>query len=128
MLPGFENAFDTSTPLRSSPKRSEKGKGKMIQDSNLFAPDLPRGFRPLSQISQGHTQQPRESAISHPQLDNFLAPAPTNHVVATSSQLNDEDMDMLPLESDEDVLAEEGEMFEPINWKAEVRICLQNQN
>lgn len=122
MLPGFENAFETSTPIRSPTRRLDKGKGKMFSEPEPV-PQPSQIFRPLSQISQGYTQ-PRSEAVFGTQrhLDAF-SPAMSIVIRAESqSQVKDEDIEMTPPESDDDPFMDEQDPFVPINWKSEVRL------
>ncbi|KAF5321014.1 hypothetical protein D9619_001891 [Psilocybe cf. subviscida] len=126
MLPGFENAFETSTPMRSPSRRPDKGKAKMFAEPEPV-PLPSQIFRPLSQISQGHTQ-PRNDAVfnTQRQLDMFAPAMSLESRAETQSQVKDEDIEMTPPESsDEDPFMDEQEPFDPINWKSELcRIIL----
>ncbi|KAF8967852.1 hypothetical protein BDZ97DRAFT_1916437 [Flammula alnicola] len=129
MLPGFENAFETSTPLRSPSKQLDKGKGKVVQDSAIFGPETSNAFRPLSQVSQGPQFQSQPVARHAQQQEIFTLPISSGPFISGQSQTNDQDVDMLPGECDEDLEAEELEPFEPINRKAELcRIILTHSH
>lgn len=123
MLPGFENAFEASTPRRSPSKIKDKGKMPMVQNSSVFGPDLTNDLRPFSQfqLSQGPSQFQLEPIPKPTQLqESFTLPDSSGPFTAQQSQLNDEDMEVVPVESNEDLALEEIETIDPTNWKAEV--------
>ncbi|KDR75799.1 hypothetical protein GALMADRAFT_248513 [Galerina marginata CBS 339.88] len=125
-LPGFENAFEASPPLRSPSKR-DKGKGKANQDFSLSGGGL-------SQASYTqHVPGPSQSQSHF--LRNQTLPQDLNPMAFASgssvhdpSQVKSENMDVV-IESDEEPLAEEIEVFVSINWKAELcRIILTHSH
>lgn len=119
MLPGFENAFDTSTPLRLSLRR-DNGKGRADQDLE-FGGIIP-------QISYLHSQPIPVPSEMQPQfipsqsLQQGTAPLPAFKGSATLEprHSDNEDMDVMPTEAVQDAVADEIEDFEPLNRKAEV--------
>ncbi|KAF9481529.1 hypothetical protein BDN70DRAFT_522704 [Pholiota conissans] len=126
MLPGFENAFETSTPRRSPSKRIDKGKMAIAQESSVFGPDATNGLHPLPHVSQGPSQFQHEPVRKPTQPQEVLGiPDPSGPSATQQLQPNDDDMEVVAIESDEDPGAEEMETIDPINWKAELcRIIL----
>ena len=120
MLPGFQNAFETSTPMRSPSKRLNKGKGKM--EYGPLTADAPfyNTSRGLSQQSLDILQLPPEAEINSFQESRarLISPSP---LTLETSQTKDEDMDTVAIISDE---SEEApiplDFIEDINWKLEV--------
>lgn len=114
MLPGFENAFETSTPLRSQQVRLlDKGKGRIDDDSMVFG----AGLMPLSSQFQVPGQA---NHGTEPSQANSMPPS-----LPQQSQMNQEETDVVGLaEGEDDLVVDEFDVFEPINWKAQVRQVL----
>lgn len=121
MLPGFENAFETSTPLRSQQVRilDNKGKGRIDDDSMVFGvglgPNFSQSIPVLSQFQvPGQGKQDTE-----PNQADAIPPA-----LPEQSQMNHEEMDVVGLAEGEDV-----DVLEPINLKAQLcRIILTHHH
>jgi len=122
-IPGFDNAF-TSTPTRSPSKR-DKGKTKaslpLDQDNTFFGNPISQSFDPLtkrtpgpSQLSNHHVYQELDMIGDYPEPS-----------IASPQIKTREPMSTVNAEKDDDVLMEEIEVSEPINWKAEVRNSLE---
>ena len=117
MLPGFRNAFETSTPMRSPSKRLNKGKGKMeyvqlVADEPFY--NTSRG------LSQQNILQPPQEGFNGSQVfvTKPLSPSP---FVVEKGQTNDQEMDTVTIINDE---SEEAtitlDSIEEVNWKLEV--------
>ncbi|KAF8867720.1 hypothetical protein CPB84DRAFT_1549663 [Gymnopilus junonius] len=117
-LPGFENAFDTSTPLRPSLRR-DKGKERADQD-------LPFGDT-ISNIPYMHSQpipvpselQPQFISSQILQQETSPGPTPGPSAIFEPFHTNVEELDIMPAEPVETIL-EEFEEFEPADRKAEL--------
>lgn len=123
MLPGFQNAFETSTPMRSPSKRLNKGKGKMEYDP--LVPDETTFYhtsRGLSQQNLDVSQLPPEEGINV-----FQEPAArsTSPLPLETSQTKDEDMDATAVINDEiEETSIPFDSIEDVNWKSEVCLYL----
>ena len=118
-LPGFQNAFETSTLARSPSKKTNKGKTKMESTISLDQIELPFGYsQPIisapSQLVEKSTKAQQGYSFTHPKSSAPSGPEET--------QVTNDEMDVVGAEN-EDVLMEE-DLYEPINWKPEVHIVL----
>jgi len=120
MLPGFQNAFETSTPMRSPSKRLSKGKGKMEYDQLVADTPFYNTSRGLSQQGLDILQFPPQERFNDP-LEfpaNPLSPSPS---MPEKGQTKDQDMDTATNITDEN---EEAliplDSIEDVNWKLEV--------
>jgi hypothetical protein len=126
MLPGFQNAFETSTPMRSPSKRLNKGKGKM--EYGALAADTPfcNTFRGLSQQSLDISQIPPEEGMNGFQ-ESAARPLSPSPLRLETGQTKDEDMDTVAVIDDE---SEEAplllDLIGDVNWKLEVCSSLQH--
>lgn len=118
MLPGFENSFETSTPLRPSLRR-DKGKGK--EDSDLVFGGS------VFQAPHGPSQPlflPSQSQRKYEASQSFEQDAPSVGISTAyeNPQPGSEQMDISPPESVQGTRTEEVEVddFEPLNRKTEV--------
>jgi hypothetical protein len=113
LLPGFENSFETSTPLRTqSARKSNKGKGRIDDDSAVFGPGFSQSMSVPSQF-QMHCAM--DQATDHDQAHPIPSSLPEH------SQMNHGGNDPVGLvEGEEDLLVDEFDTLEPINWKAQV--------
>ncbi|PPQ63499.1 hypothetical protein CVT24_005156 [Panaeolus cyanescens] len=102
-LPGFHNAFDTSTPIRSQVRRINKGKDKQKYDMSMDATSFP-DIQPLQLLPI----TPRHSATSElaSNMPPFSIPF-ADHMAGTQTSVQ--------LEDDS---TSESLIFEGINWKA----------
>ncbi|CAA7259113.1 unnamed protein product [Cyclocybe aegerita] len=125
-LPGFQNAFDTSTPIRSPSRRAAKGKAKTEQifgGDSINDPLSPSQRSPiLSQLQF----EPPPSICPPPAAMNNL---PSSNISAPASSRPDDDgMDIVVADSEEDVAGED-DPFESINLKNELcRIILTHSH
>ena len=119
ILPGFQNAFETSTPMRSPSKRLNKGKGKMGYD--LLVADAPfyNTSRDLSQQSLDILQSPQEGFNDF--QESAAKPLSPSPLMLETDQTRDKDMDTAAIINDE---SEEVpiplDSIEDVNWKLEV--------
>jgi hypothetical protein len=126
MLPGFHNAFETSTPMKSPSKRLNKGKGKIEYD--LLVADAPfyNSSRGLSQQSLDILQFPSQEGFDGFQESAAkpLSPCP---LMLETGQSKDKDMDTAAIINDE---SEEApiplDSIEDVNWKLEVCSLLRS--
>lgn len=120
VLPGFQNAFETSTPIRSPSKRSNKGKGKMEYGPLAVDATFCDTSRGLSQQSLDILQFPPEERINDFQ-ESTAIPLPASPLTLETGQTKDEDMDAVAIINDE---SEEASIpldsIEDVNWKLEV--------
>ena len=120
MLPGFQNAFETSTPMRSPSKRLNKGKGKMEYDQLVADAPLYNTSRGLSQQHLDTLQFPPQEGFigSQESPANQLSPIP---LMLEKGQTKDKDMDAASTINDEseEVLLPL-DPIEDVNWKLEV--------
>ncbi|TFK44797.1 hypothetical protein BDQ12DRAFT_673593 [Crucibulum laeve] len=130
MLPGFQNSFVTSTPMRPPANRGVRGDDKLINDSMTY----PSQIYPNSLQSQLFVPDSPSTDI-HPQANtsdigqNSVVPlhAPASPP-AEALHLVDADGDVL-MGGDEDLpmVIEELDLIESANWKAEIsRIILSH--
>ena len=125
MLPGFQNAFETSTPMRSPSKRLNKGKGKMEYDQLVADAPFNITSRSLSQKNLDILQLPLQEGFNEsqesPAKPLFLSP-----LILEKGQINDQEMDTATTINDE---SEEALMpldsIEGVNWKLEVCLLLR---
>lgn len=126
-LPGFQNAFETSTPVFSPSKKPDKGKKKTETDFTMFDSEvLPNSFPSQPMVGSGnYTPRPKPQITNSQALKEDIDRIPVFMESSYSgfSQTNNADMDVAPTESDEDALTEEPETFDGVNWKAEVPCC-----
>ena len=122
MLPGFQNAFETSTPMRSPSKRLNKGKGKMEYGS--LAADAP-----FHNTSHGLSQQSLDILQFSPEerINGFQGSGPiplsVSALTLDPGQAKDEDMDAAGLININDESEEAStplDSIEDVNWKLEV--------
>lgn len=119
MLPGFENAFETSTPRKSPSKKSVRSKEEPIEPP-IFRSES-SNVRLPSQLSQGSSQfQFEPLARENDHQETTLVQRSIRRTTSPEQSQIGNDMHVLPVESDEDPLLEEIDIVEPINWKAEV--------
>ncbi|KAF9049829.1 hypothetical protein BJ165DRAFT_1525145 [Panaeolus papilionaceus] len=102
-LPGFHNAFDTSTPIRSQIRRINKGKERQNDDVNMEGSSYP-DIEPL-RLSPASPRQ-LNPPIPIEELPPFSIPLTDNMTNNTPA----------PFDSDEEVMPDPP--FEGINWKA----------
>ncbi|KAH9485062.1 hypothetical protein JR316_0001968 [Psilocybe cubensis] len=128
-LPGFQNAFETSTPIFSPSKKMDKGKGKAEDDFAIFGnEDLPNIFPSQPMFgSTNHTPRPKlkttDSQVLKQDVDRI--PLFMGSDKYAFSQTTNRYMDAAPTDSDEDALMDVAENFEAVNWKSELcRIIL----
>ena len=120
MLPGFQNAFETSTPMRSPSKRLHKGKGKIECDQLVADAPFYNTSRGLSQQSLNTLQFPPQEGFDDSQepAPEPLSPSP---LMLEKGQTKDMDMDTASIINDE---SEEApiplDSIEDVNWKLEV--------
>jgi hypothetical protein len=111
-LPGFENAFENSTPLRSPSKRDKrKEKLKSMFDADLNENPFSASIPPAPETFVQPMQIEHDTMIQDVSSRNFDTPI-------------DEEMDVITQEPDESI--PEAEQLDWINWKAEVqetKIC-----
>ncbi|KAJ3506603.1 hypothetical protein NLJ89_g6781 [Agrocybe chaxingu] len=116
-LPGFQNAFDTSTPIRSPSRRAGKGKAKMEQifgGDSINDPSSPSQRSPI--LSQLQFESPPNICPPPATKNN----PPSSDISAPESNRPDDDgMDIVVADSEEDVAGED-EPFESINLKNEL--------
>ncbi|KAF4620726.1 hypothetical protein D9613_000760 [Agrocybe pediades] len=125
-MPGFESAF-TSTPTRSPSKR-DKGKMKaharfesdntFFETDNSMSPLFNRHSRGLPGPSTLHRQ--RSTHEEHQVLDMVVDQSQATGVIDVQPQPTEDPPPTLAHDKDEDVVIEEIEVFDPINWKAEL--------
>ena len=119
MLPGFQNAFETSTPMRSPSKRLNKGKGKMGYD--LLVADAPfyNASCDLSQQGLDILQSSQEGFSGFQEsVAKPLSPSPS---MLETGQTKDKDMDTAAIINDESEEAPISlDSIEDVNWKLEV--------
>lgn len=121
MLPGFENAFVTSTPRKSPSKKTAKVKEERIIEPPIFGIETKNDLRLPSQLSQGPSQFQFEPLAKQTEAHEiFTLQQRSGPTSSEQSQINDIEMDVAPMESDEDIVLEELDMIQPTNWKAEV--------
>ena len=106
-LPGFENAFESCTPMRSPSKReNRKGKLKSMFDAdsneNPFSASVPPAPETFAQAMQVEQDTMIQDVSSH----NF-------------DTVMDEEMDVVTQEADEN--SPVAEQLDWVNWKAEVQ-------
>ena len=124
MLPGFQNSFVTSTPLRPTKSRANKEKAKAEEDDSLFY-DLRSPSR--SQRNARHFSSPpplrQQNDVDHVLDTDTVVQPPAGHTVPTSLRVLDGDGDAVMAEDSEAELAlEELNFLGPTNWKAEVQV------
>ena len=117
MLPGFQNAFEISTPMRSPSKRLNKGKGKMEFDQ--LVADAP--FHNMSRSQNLDILQfPPQEQLNDSQ-ESPAKPLPPSPLMFEKGQIKDQEMDTATTINDE---SEEALMpldsIEGVNWKLEV--------
>lgn len=123
-LPGFQNAFMTSTPLRPSQQRPNKGKQREIGGTQLHDAPFPSVFHiPVSPPSSPiHRPRRPETNTKGGYLTN-----PLEEPVPAQDFDIDGDVEMAA-EDDETMIFEEAEEevdpVEPFNWKIEVLVSL----
>lgn len=115
-LPGFQNAFMTSTPLRPSQQRPNKGKQREIETQLQDAPFPSILHVPLS---------PPTSSMNLPRLPEPIIKQGNLHDEPLLTQGFDGDGDIeMVVDDDEAMIFEEAEEevdpIEPFNWKIEV--------
>ncbi|KAF9566680.1 hypothetical protein CPC08DRAFT_78057 [Agrocybe pediades] len=125
-MPGFESAF-TSTPTRSPSKR-DKGKMKaharfesdntFFETDNSMSPLFNRHLRGLPGPSTLYRQ--RSTHEEHQELDMVVDQSQATGVIDVQPQPTEDPLPTLAHDKDEDVVIEEIEVFDPINWKAEL--------
>lgn len=128
-LPGFQNSFATSTPLRPSQKVKGKQREIISDDSNVFNAPLPS--QPFSRPSPSKHPRPEASrppspmrlSLPPPPIDNVFSSEPQSSQAQQADYDGDVVMGQEPQEPEEVV----GEVYnvDPPNWKAELgRIIL----
>jgi hypothetical protein len=120
MLPGFQNAFEPSTPMRSPSKRFNKGKGKMEYES--LVADTP--FYNTSRQSPDILQFPREEGINGFQ-ESAARPLSPSSLTLETGQSKDEDMDTAMTNDESEEASIPLDPIEDVNWKLEVCSLLQ---
>lgn len=117
MLPGFQNAFETSTPMRSPSKRLNKGKGKMGYDQLV-------ADAPFNNTSRSLSQQNLDILLQegfNDSQESLAKPLPLSPLMLEKGQIKDQEMDTATTINDE---SEEALMpldsIEGVNWKLEV--------
>ena len=119
MLPGFQNAFETSTPMRSPSKRLNKGKGKMGYDPLVADAPFYNTSHDLSQQNLYILQSPQEGF--HGFQESAAKPLSPSPSMLETGQTKDKDMDTAAIIIDE---SEETPIpfddIEDVNWKLEV--------
>lgn len=118
MLPGFQNAFETSTPMRSPSKRLNKGKGKMEYEQLAADEQFYNSSRGLSQ--QNILQFPPQERFNGSQ-ESAAKPLSPSPFVLEKGLTKDQEMDTATIINDE---SEEApitlDSIEEVNWKLEV--------
>jgi len=119
MLPGFQNAFETSTPMKSPSKRLNKGKGKMEYSPLAVDSTFYNTSRDLSQQNLDILQFPPEDGINAFQ-ESEARPLSASSLTFEPGQAKDEDTDVIAIinEENEDTLLLDS--IEDVNWKLEV--------
>lgn len=120
MLPGFQNSFTTSTPLKSRSKGKEKEKERIVDDGNVFdgppllSQPLSRLFPTLPKPTQNERPPPEPSFRPS-------SPPPVVPVFESQPQTFEVDGDIvMGTETPQEELEEEYDAIEAPNWKAEV--------
>ena len=120
MLPGFQNAFESSTPMRSPSKRLNKGKGKMEYDQLVADAPFYNTSRGLSQQNLDISQFPPQEGFNG-SLELAAKPLSPSPFVLEKGQTKDQEMDTATVINDE---SEEApiplDSIEDVNWKLEV--------
>lgn len=123
ILPGFQNAFATSTPLRPSQKRTNKGKQPDIEGFSTDVPPFPSTFQPP--VSPRSPTRPSKHIEADVRMDDSISILGDveNMTVQPHIQDNDGDIEMAE-DDDEGIFIEETEEetdnIEAFDWKAEV--------
>ncbi|KAF8161182.1 hypothetical protein B0H34DRAFT_369698 [Crassisporium funariophilum] len=121
MLPGFQNAFVTSTPMKSPTKRLNKGKGRLDYVSDTFGGQPSQDFHNLPQETIDLTQSMPDDATMSQGADKTAEPTPYNLLGPKSLPAKDDDMDAdVVEENEEDPSLEIPDVIEEINWKAKL--------
>ena len=118
MLPGFQNAFETSTPMRSPSKRLNKGKGKMEYDQLVADAPFYNTSRGLSQQGLDILQSPQEEFNGS--QESAAKPLFPNPLMLNTSQTKDKDMDTAIINDESEETAMLLDSIEDVNWKLEV--------
>jgi hypothetical protein len=124
MLPGFQNSFVASTPLRPTKSRANKEKAKAEEDDSPFC-DLrspSRSQRNAQRFSSPPPLRQQNDVDNVMDTDNVVQP-PAGHTVLTSLRVLDDDGDAVMAEDSEGELTpEELNVLGSTNWKAEVQV------
>jgi hypothetical protein len=126
MLPGFQNAFMPSSPVRSSQTRDGKGKEREVYSDSMgkgkrisflkypsqFASDLPPPSSPPSSPTLQRARAAR--ADVNMREVSYDRDAPSGNLEEEDIEMIEDGSDMMSLETQDE--------FEPINWRAEA--CL----
>lgn len=122
MLPGFQNSFAASTPLRPTKSRANKGKAKAEDDDSFFH-DLRSPSRSQRNAQRFSSPPPLRQQNDFDRMldtDTVVQP-PAGHTVPTSLRVLDDDGDAVMAEDSEgEVTLEELNFLGPTNWKAEL--------
>ena len=124
MLPGFQNSFVASTPLRPAKSRANKEKARAEDDDSLFH-DLRSPSRSQRNSQRFSSPPPlRQQNDFDYMLDtDTVVQPPAGHTVLTSLRVLDDDGDAVMAEDSEGELTlEELTFLGPTNWKAEVQV------
>jgi hypothetical protein len=119
MLPGFQNAFETSTPIRSPSKRLNKGKGKMEYDQLVADTPFYNISRGLSQQSLDILQFPPQEGFNGSQ-EFAEKPRSPNPLMLETGQTKDRDMDTATINDESEEAPIPLDSIEDVNWKLEV--------
>jgi hypothetical protein len=117
MLPGFENAFESSTPLRSHQVRIlDKGEGRIDDDSMVFGAGVGPSFSQSMPTSSKFQVPGQGNQGTESNQANSMPPS-----LPEKSQTNHEEMDVVGLtEGEDDLVVDELDVLESINLKAQV--------
>jgi hypothetical protein len=119
MLPGFQNAFETSTPVRSPSKRLNKGKGKMEYDQLVADAPFYNTSRDLSQQGLDILQFPPQEGFNGSQ-ESAAKPLFPNPLMLEAGQTKDKDMDIAIINDEREETPMLLDSIEDFNWKLEV--------
>lgn len=119
MLPGFQNAFETSTSMRSPSKRLNKGKGKMGCDPLVADAAFYNTSHGLAQQSLDALRFPLEDRISTFQESEArpLSPIP---LTLEAGQAKGGNMDAALINDENEEVSTPLDSIEDVNWKLEV--------
>ena len=121
VLPGFQNAFMHSTPLRLSQRHVDKGKQREIEDV-LGADSGVASFRDPMSSPISPTRYPQDADIDVKL--NGLDFLEESDATIQQEDMPNRDMDIDMVEATHNAVeeTEEVDIIEPLNWKTEVSL------